>query len=141
MKHKIYIPLSPFVHKSLALEIHFWVVLCHVIVQTRFLHERLAAHLAHFPPVSRVDPLVQVQGRLPQERLLAEPALVILHRLVLELMLVHTFEAKRFVLAKLAFVPLAHHVEVVYVLSELHFRVENPFASVAFESIVNVVHF
>lgn len=114
-------------------------ILRHVIIKTRLLNERLAAHRTNFPPITRVDPLVQVQGGLPKKRLPTKPAMVVLHSLVLKLVLVHTFEAKGLILAEVTLIPLTHHVEIVNVLAQLNFCVEHAFARVTFESVVDVM--
>lgn len=75
-------------------------ILGHVIVQTGFLNESLAADGTHFPPVPRVNPLVEIQRRLPKERLPAELAVVILDRPMFKLMLVQTFETEGLVVTK-----------------------------------------
>lgn len=114
-------------------------ILGHVIVQTGFLHESLAADGTHFPPVPRVNPLVEIQRRLPKERLSAELAVVILDRPMFKLMLVQTFETEGLVVAKITLVLLTEHVEVVDMFTQLNFSVESAFACVTFESVVDVV--
>lgn len=93
--------------KKILLKILRRMVLRHVVIQTGLLHERLPAYPANFPSVSSMYPLVQIQGRFPQERLLTKPAVVVLNRLMFILMLVHTFEAEGLVFAKLALIFLA----------------------------------
>lgn len=86
----------------------------HMIIQTGFLHERLPAHFAHFPPVTGVYPLVEVQSSLPQECLPTISTVVILNRLMFKLVFVHALEAKGLVLTLFALIFLSQHVEVVY---------------------------
>lgn len=111
----------------------------HVVIKARFLHESLAADRAHLPPVPRVYPLVEAQRGPPQKRFLAEPTVIVPLCFVLELVLVHTLEAERLVIAKIALVFLAHHMKVVHVLPQLDLAVENALASVTIDAIVYVV--
>lgn len=56
-------------------------------------------------------------------------------------MLVHTLEAEGLVITKITLIPLSEHVEVIYVFSQLDFRVERSFASFAVVPLVYIVVF
>lgn len=112
-----------------------------MVVQARLLDKRLTALFAHLPPIARMYPFMEVQSRLPQEGLHTKTAMVIFDTAMLELMLVHAFEAEGFVITRLALIPLSEHMEVVDMLPQLYFSVEFSLAGSAVEPFIYAMFF
>lgn len=114
-------------------------MLGHVVPETGMLHERLPALGALHPLVSRVDPLVYIQGRPPQKRLLTILAVEILRCFMRDHMPLQISATEAFEATDRALNLLAQHVEAVPMGRQLFVCVEQFVALDAFVPFVEVV--
>lgn len=112
-----------------------------MIVQTRFLNERLPAHFANFSPITCMDSLVKSQCSFPNKSFPTKLTLMIFRCFMFKFMFIHSFEAKRLVFTKLTGITFTEHMKIVYVFPELHFCVERSFTRIALEPIIDIMLF